>query len=399
MDRSIRISTPGTRPAHRLIPLLLALACAGCGGGERNVILDRYRATVADMRAGNIQDAQERGYRLFNNLSIHGINRNKGLTATLVNEDLKVWKGEPFEQAMAFYYIGLIYGELGSWDNTRAAMLNSLYHLQDYGSAGPRIKPAELERRALAVERGQTPPPPAQQQGGYAAIKTDFSLGYLLCGVANQQIARPDEARDQFNEAVNLSPGLAPIVDRFLNYPYNVVVVVDYGRGPNKVGDGPDGVYARFVPRTPSEDTPLRLSLSDATIEAAPAVNLNRLAEDQKWNHLVGMREFKSQAGTAMILGGAATAASTDNRDAQLAGLGIALAGLYLKAGAHADLRYCDVLPQRVYVAPIQISRPGTLRLSVGARSVSRDVAPPEDGIASLLYIAMNAEYDEPPRR
>src|SRR5687768_17761051 len=125
-----------------------------------------------------------------------------------------------------------------SWDNTRAAELGSLFQLRDFGKApghpGPR-------RGATAASSAPDGPTGEDLSTGYVAEKSDFVLGYLMAGVANQQIAaetgddsRAQEAADYFREAARLRPALAGLIDELRAGRYNTLLVVDYGRGPRK---------------------------------------------------------------------------------------------------------------------------------------------------------------------
>ena len=173
---------------------------------------------------------------------------------------------------------------------------------------------------------------------------------------------------------------------------YNAVLVVDYGLGPVKVGAGPDGAIARFEPRTPGDAVPLTVRVADDEWTFPAAVDLNVLANDHKWNRYEALRVGKSTVGSVMIVGGA-VAATSDSEEARWTGLGLILAGIFAKAGAHADLRYCDVLPQRVYVAPIRIptgATPVTLRIGSGEPTALKLEAP-RGPQARLRYIRLQS--------
>jgi len=353
---------------------------------NRNDLLDRYHLGVVAMAADETKLATQSLTDVFEMLAMHGVNRDKYLSYVLINESVRVWKGEPFEQAMAFYYTGLAYAAQGSWDNLRATTLNSLYHLEDYDLMGQTIDPDELERRAHRIEQG-LPVEPENKQKGYVPIKTDFALGYLMAGIANQQMGRDDEAQYHWHEAEQWAPQIKPTVDSLQRGEYNIILAVDYGLGPRKVGVGPDGAIVQFRPRTPSDDQPLLVTIDGASQQFYAAADLNVMADNHKWNRYEAMRLAKSAAGNIIIAGGA-VAASSDDRDAQLAGLGLILAGLYAKANARADLRYCEVLPQRVYVAPLQITTDVQAQLQVGSAYAHVDLSPPQDG-AQLIYIRL----------
>jgi tetratricopeptide (TPR) repeat protein len=350
---------------------------------DRREILDRYRLGVVALAAGDVQEAERPLRETFELLASHGINRRKQLAATIINEDQKIWKGEPFEQAMAFYYVGLVYAMMDSWDNTRAAAHNALYHLEDYDPLSRRIDPDTLERRAHQLELGRTPPPVSPPQTGFVPVRTDFVLGYLVNAIANQQLGRDDEARDNFREAARLDGRLEPLIEAFRGGDYNTVMVVDFGLGPAKRGAGPDGAIVRFVPRTPSTGAPLHIE----NLSYPPVVDLNALAEDHKWNRYEALRVTKSNLGTGMMVGGVATAASSNDEIAQLVGLGLVVGGALLKAGAHADLRYCDVLPQRTYLIPMKIEQSRTVTVRVEGQSLSRRSDPPPHRGTQLIYV------------
>lgn len=388
------------RPRAHLEARVGQLGSPGRATQPRNAILDRLRLGVVALADGDPALARQSLSEAFELLVVHNINRGKQLAGALVNEDVKVWKGEPFEQAMAFHYTAMTYAIEGSWDNSRAGILNALYHLQDFDPLRGRIDAHALARRAAAMERGEMGVRSREDSdGGYAAIKTDFPLGYLVNGIANQQMARgvggaarAQEAADNFAEALSRDPSLAPLIEALRRDEYNTLIVADFGLGPEKVLAGPDGAIARFVPRTPSDTAHLIINQDDGATTWPVACDLNAMARDHRWNGLEAQRLLKSQLGTGMILGGA-VAASTGAEKAQWAGLGLILAGALLKAGAHADARYCDVYPQRVYLAPLRIDSPSSLHIQVAGRPGSRimlsDVLPPAGPASQVIYLRL----------
>jgi hypothetical protein len=67
-----------------------------------------------------------------------------------------------------------------------------------------------------------------------------------------------------------------------------------------------------------------------------------------------------------------------------------------MKAGAHADTRYCDVLPQRVYVIPIRIeSKDDVVGVQIQGLSATRMVLAglgvPPAGQVQLRYVRLNS--------
>jgi hypothetical protein len=84
------------------------------------------------------------------------------------------------------------------------------------------------------------------------------------------------------------------------------------------------------------------------------------------------MRMAKSAIGTGLMVAGGTVAAVSNDSTAQLVGLGVLLAGAVSKAGAHADTRYCEALPQRVYLVPLTLKPGDVVALQVQGHPASR---------------------------
>ncbi len=371
--------------------------------GDRRYILDRMRLGALTLADGYPQSAQHVFEQTYDMLRTRGINADKTVDAVVFNEGVKIWKGEPFEQALAMAYYGMTQAELGSWDNTRAAAGNALFKLRDFGDddTGHRLNTYEIARRSLLYERAKArgaSDEEARQAAdyldhGYVARDSNFTLGYLLAGIANQQLDRAEEASDNYTRVVEIDPDLEPLVEAFRQGAYNTVLVVSMGLGPRKEGYGPDGALARFTPRFPSDGRPLIVRVGDFQAQTYPQVlDVNAMAADHMWNNLEDIRIAKSYLGTGLLYGGAIAidiGAHQHSEEAVYAGLGAIGAGLLMKAGAHADTRYCDVYPQRFYVVPLHIDddHPAiTLQVEgqPGTRLVLRGLGSPEGDDAQL---------------
>jgi hypothetical protein len=131
------------------------------------------------------------------------------------------------------------------------------------------------------------------------------------------------------------------------------------------------------------------------------------MATDHMWNSMENVRIAKSQIGTGMMLAGAAIASHNDRKDRHdkaLVGIGIMAAGALMRAGARADTRHCDVLPQRVYLVPLYLSDPtAQVELQVqgapGSRIVLSGLGAPKSKLqAQLRYIQLvNSRNAAPP--
>ncbi len=416
--------------AQKLDPNLIAATDVGRYGGarvaiqnkltpnqsDRSYILYRLRLLILTLADGSPAAAEETANQTFRLLRTQGINDDKTVSSGVFNESVKIWKGEPFEQAMGYTYIAIQKAELGQWDNARAAAGASLFLLKDFGEneRGKEMTAVEVARRAAEEDaRNGEGAGDKYINKGYTPIKTNFVLGYLLSGLANKALGRTDEANDNFNEAAVVNASLKPLANNLAKGTYNTVFIVDFGRGPTKTASGPDGAFASFVPNTRSDGAPLDATVSDgqSIAQAPPAQDINRMASSLMWNNLEDVRHAKSVLGNAMLIGGTVVAANAANsgnsgrgRDdtAMWVGLGVAAAGLLLKETAQADTRHAEFLPQRVYVIPVNITKPGsTATLEVAGWPASRmvlpSIDPPSDSHAiQLRYVRLNPIGPQP---
>ncbi|MFW6060515.1 MAG: hypothetical protein ACODAQ_10045 [Phycisphaeraceae bacterium] len=423
----------------RFLPLLalLAAALAGCGTkmqtpyqslalgefddarlemrdkltddrGDRRYLLDRMRLGALTLADGYPQSAQTVYEQVYDVLRTQGINADKTVDAVVLHEGVRLWKGEPFEQALAMAYYGMAQAELGSWDNARAAANNALFNLRDFGEdrGGRRLDSYAIARQSLRYERARARGASESEaraaadylDHGYVVRDSNFTLGYLLNGIANQQLGRAEEASDNFNRVAELDPALDALMQTFQLGEYNTVLVVSYGLGPRKEAYGPDGALARFRARMRSDGAPLIVRVDEHGRRTYPQVlDVNTMAADHMWRNLEDIRIAKSIVGTGLLHGGAIAAhvgARHDSDAAVLAGLGAMAAGVLVKAGARADTRYCDVYPQRFYVVPLNVSDRGQrIELQVegvpGSRLVLAGLDAPTGAAAQLRYVRL----------
>lgn len=325
----------------------------GAGGDiDRATVLNRMRQVIATLADGYVDGHESDVLSLFDLLRQQGLNRDRTTAAVVLYEGIRLWKGEPFEQAMAYHYIALHYALRGQWGNVRAATDNALFHLRDFGNGNAASNPTatDLVRHATAD--------PEYLDHGYVAVPSDFTLGHLMFAVAALRLGRGDEARDHFDHALRCAPALAPTVKQLRRGNYDTLLLVDYGFGPAKIATGPDGAVAAFAPRTASDDQVLRVDLGDGHAPSAHAAvaDLNHMAAHHRWRNLEDIRRAKSAIGTLLMGTGTGVMMAgpyEQNDKVGLIGLGAVLAGAAVRAGALADTRYCEILPQRVYLVPL----------------------------------------------
>lgn len=359
---------------------------------SREFLLDRMRLGMVTLADGQPELAEPVLFETFLQLRRQGINDDATVEAGIFGESGVIfWKGEPFEQAYAYSTIAQNYAMLGQWDNARAAALNSLFLLKNFGDSarGERKSTEDIAREAARAEKERPGSYDEYLKKAYRPTKTNFALGYLLAGCANWALGgrdrdRANEARDQFADAATVLPALRPVADAIVAGNANTILVVEYGAGPEKSYRDGNTALAVFRQLTRSDNQPLVLRVNGTNTENIPqACDVNALAADHMWNNFEDIRSFKRVLGDVLIAGGTVRAASRQKIDGyDLAAIAI---GLLVRESAKVDLRYCDTLPQRTYLAAINVQGPGTrVELSIpgdpAASIVLHDLAPPPAG-------------------
>lgn len=336
---------------------------------DRDALLARMRVPILALAEGTPEAARADAEYVFDTLRTAGLNDDRTIGAVfLTQEGTQIWKGDPFEQALAYIYVGLLDATNAEWGNLRAAAENSLFQLRDFGrSLGKADRDDALAQRVALVRasaerdvRTQTISERPEDLGlEYTPVPSDFELGYALKIVASRRLGQPEEARESAAALTKIAPHLADLARSLLEGEHNAVLVVSAGVGPDKYAAGPDNAIAMYRPLTPSSSALLSLRLNGETVATAPVVtDVNRLARDLKWNNLEDLRRAKSAIGDLLLAGGAIAIAADgddDNRAATWAGLAAIVLGAWAKATAVADTRQCDVFPQRFYVVPITL--------------------------------------------
>src|SRR6185437_15474415 len=101
---------------------------------NENFVLNNDRLGSAALAAYDLDTAESafvRSYEVINSVGVN--NGGRSLGAALVSENIKVWKGEPFERAMVNFYLGVVYYMRHDYGNARGAFENALFKLRDYG--------------------------------------------------------------------------------------------------------------------------------------------------------------------------------------------------------------------------------------------------------------------------
>ena len=345
---------------------------------DENFVLNNCRlgsAALARYDLGEAEAAFLKAWEVMNSVGVNDGGRSLG--AVLVDEKIRIWKGEPFERAMASFYLGLVYYMRQDYANARGAFENALFKLRD------------------AADKDDA-------RDDYRNLEQQFPLAAIMLGRCWQRLGRADLAEANFARVRDLRPDLGYLADPARNSEANVVLVIDFGRGPLKVTDF-DGSILGFAPK-PQEvggiPRPIvtingqRVSTDDV---AEPPVDLLALAQDRSWQSIDTIRLTKSVLGTGLIAGGAGygiyKAGSRDGISGEDAAIsaGLIAAGLLLKATSQADVRQWEMLPRTTFVVPLKLP-PGEHEITVdfpGARNLRqtwRGLRAPETGDATYYF-------------
>jgi tetratricopeptide (TPR) repeat protein len=356
---------------------------------NEDFVVNNLRLGSVLLPAYELDEAEAAFLRAWEVINSTGVNAGgRTLGAVLVDEKIKVWKGEPFERAMASFYLGMIYYIRQDYGNARGAFETALFKLRD-------IDPQKEKDQGRDVE-------------------SNFALASLMLAKSFQRLGREDLAKANFQYVIEHHPQLAALADYDWNEKSNLLLVVDYGYGPRKVTDF-DGAMVGFGP-TPMEEGPLPEPSviidgrpMDISNIARPPIDLLAMAQDRKWQSIDTIRTVKSAVGTGLLMGGAITgmdAASNRSGARQRDNLIVAGAligtGLLLKATSQADIRQWEMLPRTTYVIPLKVD-PGTHEVIVQfptRRQTWRNLAVPASGEATY-YMRMqrwnSGPFDWPP--
>jgi len=299
---------------------------------------DYYNARYALERASQVM----RGYA----------GNTEGIISLIANESAKLFKGDPFEQAMANFYDGLIYYRWGDYYNAAAAF-----------------------RQALMCDK-------------YSAenYRDDFAIVQYFVGRCYLKTNDPDNARVSFEAARKVYPNNPYFSDDAIAN-HNVIIVLQLGRAPVKVATGPAGSiddydrgHYRETMATVYANGKLLGNSSLAVDLLKQATTSGRSAKDTIQGVKGGLKTGAVAAGEML--------ATNDDKKTQGVGLILLLAGLLYPA--QADLRQWDLLPGEIHVLSAKLE-PGTYTFKIDFC----ENAVPVDGMRQIWhYVPVNAEGD-----
>ncbi len=315
--------------------------------GERNEVLNLMRLGLDAIQLGQIDTANG----AFN-LAIQGIERvfansEQALKArSLWNEEgAKIFKGEPYERAMAYYYSGLVNYWKDDVQNARARFLGGV--MQDQF--------AEEEQN-----------------------RCDIALLYYLAGWTSQVIGGdPYFEKFQFEQLHRVRPDF-----RIPDPEENVLLIFETGKSPRKLSDGVGHYQLKFFRGKKFKEKRVKYAVDDgAMVDADPIEDVYFQASSRGGRQfdyiLEGKAEFKKstaavgtatgELGANAMLAASVFQNSADQLQAVGAGLGaVSAVSMIASARAHAeaDTRYWNNLPDMVHVSSLKLD-PGPHTLAI----------------------------------
>lgn len=342
---------------------------AGGSKEKENRMLNLFRLGLAAMADGDHIEA-ERAFLAVRDRMLSGrINDDDRIAAaTLIQEDIRIWTGEPYEQAMFWYATASLYMTEGDWENGRAAAQNALFKLRDFGDLTTKSR-EEVDDMIAAARQAESGAGGSDRNARgegqpYRAVESEFLVGYLLAGINYRLLGYPADAEPLFNRVLELDPSFAPLVDQLRQNEYDTLLLIDYGRGPTKIAYGDDLERIGFSPDGRKAATPgVHVAEAGRPIPLTfnrPAVDLWRLSQIPRWWSLESVRKTRSLIGKGLMTAGLVTAGvgvAADSTEAALAGLGAIALGALLRATAQADTRHVELLPRCVFVVPLKLGQ------------------------------------------
>lgn len=176
--------------------------------GGKDYVFYNLALLSAAIQAGDDQKA-ERAALNAQRVMWSGAGQGRGVASLASAEAIKIFKGEPFEKAMAAIYSGIIYFNREEYDNARAA----------------------FTKATLAIK---------QKQEGH---REDFALAYYLQAKTFLKLGQKDNARIALNRARKRFPR-NPEFDLSKLKKSNTIFLFELGRAPQKVRKGPGASLA-----------------------------------------------------------------------------------------------------------------------------------------------------------
>lgn len=299
--------------------------------GERNAVLNymrlgkkAYTLEHHDIAHSSFMQAAARIE------SVYGYDQNAADVRSLwIEEGAKDFKGEPYERAMSYFYLGLTFIDQGDYENARASFMSG--QLQD----------------AFAEEDQN---------------RCDFALLLFMEGWCSFVMKDYELAEQRFREIKKMRPEISlPEVND------NLLLLLETGTSPRKVADGPGHSELKFRRGRHFKEKFIEISFDGKSPEQVfpledifyQAMTRGGREVDKIVEGKAVFRSTSTQAGSVLAdIGGTTVVMAplfSHSSEVGLVGGAIGLVGVTSMAigqasRPHADTRYWDSLPDRYHL-------------------------------------------------
>lgn len=297
---------------------------------SKDYVMHAMNLSIAEMDAGNLETAAKLLDDVLARIeSIYANNPEAAKARSLwYNENIKDFKGEPYERAMAYYYRSILYMMEGDYENARAS-----------------AKAGQLQD-AFAEED---------------QYKTDFALLMFIEGWASQQIGDQEMAQQAYAEIKKIRPDFSiPPRDA------HVLILAETGKAPRKLADGVGHYELVYRRGRHFLENRTRVLIDNKEYPAYPIEDIFFQASTRGGRPvdriIKGKVEFRDKS---LAVGSSLTSASTmaaiaSSPGSDVAGVGAVLGGvggiatlMAVNTKTRADTRYWQNLPDTVHILAI----------------------------------------------
>jgi hypothetical protein len=303
--------------------------------GESNATLNRMRLASAALECGEWKSAEESLDVIIPQIESLGPAdpRSREALSNFSSEDIKRFKGEPYERAMVYLLRGILYMLREDWGNARSCLKSA--QLQDLSSEG------------------------SNQEGDWASA--DWLEGWCNHMMGDISAAKESWARAEKHSGGKLT---APSSND------SAICIAFLGYGPIKIRMGREGERLTYREGN-SLSAVIKVKLNQEFKVVPQAENLFQQASSRgsrKMDEInEGKAETKETANTAadvLTTGGIGTTmggAMAHDKNVAIAGLGAAAVGLITKAVSSsikpkADVRTWNLLPATIHLTSFPLS-------------------------------------------
>lgn len=299
-------------------------------------VMWQYRAAVLAMRNGKFEKAKELldDAILTINAMMSPNKEARKARGLFGKEEKKIFIGEPYERAMAYFYRGILYWMDGEPDNARACFKSA------------QLMDSDTENKTYANDY----------------VLFDYLDGYITAKLGGDGSDSLKRARENAKNAT------VPDYD----LQANVFIFVEFGPGPTKYATGQYNEQLRFRTYKSPVNSAI-IKIAGNTIHINPIDDLNYQATTRGgrvMDHILAnkavFKDATDKVGTAALVTGALLATSRETRDAGLITAGIGLLGKALSAATipAADTRDWNNLPQYLSFVSLRLP-PGQHTMTV----------------------------------